>query len=90
MFGKKSRQVTRANPDPIGKLIVTAPNLKTMELPLVAGSDVGQLGMVGRMGAAVSYLVFGRGTAAASAAATPAAAPAGAKATPAAATTAIK
>jgi serine-type D-Ala-D-Ala carboxypeptidase (penicillin-binding protein 5/6) len=53
--------------DPIGKLIVTAPNLKTLELPLVAGSDVGQLGVVGRMGAAVSYLVFGRGTAAASA-----------------------
>jgi D-alanyl-D-alanine carboxypeptidase (penicillin-binding protein 5/6) len=47
--------------DPLGMLRVTAPNMKTMELPLVAGAEVGQLGVVGRMGAAVSYLVFGRG-----------------------------
>jgi D-alanyl-D-alanine carboxypeptidase (penicillin-binding protein 5/6) len=45
--------------DRVGTLHVTAPAMDPVDLPLVAGADVGQLGVVGRMGAAVSYLVFG-------------------------------
>ena len=47
--------------DPVGKLHVTAPNMTAVDLPLVAGADVAQLGVTGRMGAAMTYLVFGRG-----------------------------
>jgi len=43
----------------VGKLVITAPGVTTRELPLIAGESVGQLGAVGRVGAAVSYLVFG-------------------------------
>jgi len=43
----------------VGKLVITAPGVETRELPLIAGESVGQLGAVGRIGAAVSYLVFG-------------------------------
>ena len=43
----------------VGKLVVTAPDMKTIERPLLAAADVGPLGMVGRFKAAVSYLVWG-------------------------------
>lgn len=43
----------------VGKLVITAPGVETRELPLIAGESVRQLGPVGRVGAAVSYLVFG-------------------------------
>lgn len=43
----------------VGKLVITAPGVAARELPLIAGESVGQLGPVGRVGAAVSYLVFG-------------------------------
>lgn len=45
--------------DQIGRLVVTAPDFETIEVPLVAGSEVQQLGMFGRFGAALRYLVFG-------------------------------
>ena len=44
---------------PVGKLVVTAPGVPARELPLIAGEDVAQLGPAGRLGAAVSYLIFG-------------------------------
>jgi D-alanyl-D-alanine carboxypeptidase (penicillin-binding protein 5/6) len=46
---------------PIGKLTVTVPGMQPTEFPLVAGADVPRLGAVGRVGAALSYLVFGSG-----------------------------
>jgi serine-type D-Ala-D-Ala carboxypeptidase (penicillin-binding protein 5/6) len=45
----------------VGKLVVTAPDMKTIERPLLAAADVGPLGMVGRVKAAVSYLIWGGG-----------------------------
>lgn len=56
----------------LGTLTVTAPGLQTLELPLLAGADVEQLGLFGRMGAALSHF-FGGGSAEPAA---PAAAPA--------------
>jgi D-alanyl-D-alanine carboxypeptidase (penicillin-binding protein 5/6) len=43
----------------IGKLVITAPSLDNRELPLVAAASVDKLGPVGRIGAAVSYLLWG-------------------------------
>ena len=43
----------------VGKLVVAAPGVQTKELPLIAAESVGQLGPAGRIGAAVSYLIFG-------------------------------
>jgi D-alanyl-D-alanine carboxypeptidase (penicillin-binding protein 5/6) len=45
----------------IGKLVVTAPGVSPIEFPLVAANDVPRLGAMGRVGAALSYLVFGGG-----------------------------
>ena len=45
--------------DPLATLVVEAPDTETIRLPLIAGSDVGRLGMVGRLGAALNYLVWG-------------------------------
>jgi D-alanyl-D-alanine carboxypeptidase (penicillin-binding protein 5/6) len=43
----------------IGKLVVTVPGMPPTEFPLVAAADVERLGAMGRVGAALSYLVFG-------------------------------
>jgi D-alanyl-D-alanine carboxypeptidase (penicillin-binding protein 5/6) len=45
---------------PIGKLVVTAPESKPFELPVVAGEDVAPLGPGKRLIAAFKYLVFGK------------------------------
>jgi len=45
----------------VGKLVVSAPDMKTIERPLLAAADVGPLGMVGRFKAALSYLIWGGG-----------------------------
>ena len=45
---------------PIGKLLITAPDSKPMELPVVAGEDVAPLGPGKRLIAAFKYLVFGK------------------------------
>jgi D-alanyl-D-alanine carboxypeptidase (penicillin-binding protein 5/6) len=47
--------------DRLAKLVITAPAVDPIELPLVAGADVERLGPFGRLGAAVSYLMFGGG-----------------------------
>ncbi len=44
---------------PIAKLVVTAPEFETLEVPLVAGEAVEQLGVVRRLGAALHFLIFG-------------------------------
>ena len=43
----------------IASLIVTAPGIETLEIPLKAGADIEQLGPVGRLNAAVNFLVWG-------------------------------
>ena len=43
----------------IASLVVTAPDFKTLEVPLVAGADVDRTGVFGRLGAAISYMVWG-------------------------------
>ena len=43
----------------IGTLTVTAPEMPTQSAPLIAGSAVDELGHVARVGAALSYLVWG-------------------------------
>jgi D-alanyl-D-alanine carboxypeptidase (penicillin-binding protein 5/6) len=47
--------------DQLAKLTITAPGVDPVELPLVSAADVQRLGTFGRLGAAVSYLVFGSG-----------------------------
>jgi D-alanyl-D-alanine carboxypeptidase (penicillin-binding protein 5/6) len=69
--GRKDMKVTVAMEEPIaapikkgapvGKLVVTAPDMKPIERPLLAAADVGPLGMVGRFKAAIGYLVWGGG-----------------------------
>jgi D-alanyl-D-alanine carboxypeptidase (penicillin-binding protein 5/6) len=43
----------------IAKLVVSAPDTEAVEVPLVAGRDVKRLGLFGRLGAALSYLLWG-------------------------------
>ena len=43
----------------IANLFVTMPQTKPLELPLVAGTNIGRLGMIGRFGAAVNYILWG-------------------------------
>ena len=43
----------------IGELIVTIDSTVTNRLPLLAAEDVGQLGMLDRVGEAFKYLIFG-------------------------------
>jgi D-alanyl-D-alanine carboxypeptidase (penicillin-binding protein 5/6) len=41
----------------VARLVISAPEMDTIELPLVAGSDIERLGLFGRMGAAVKHLL---------------------------------
>jgi D-alanyl-D-alanine carboxypeptidase (penicillin-binding protein 5/6) len=43
----------------LAKLVIETPDIPSVELPLVAGADVERLGVLGRLGAAVSFLVWG-------------------------------
>jgi D-alanyl-D-alanine carboxypeptidase (penicillin-binding protein 5/6) len=43
----------------VGKLVVTVPGQNPTEFPLIAASAVERLGAMGRVGAALSYMVFG-------------------------------
>ncbi len=43
----------------IAKLVIAAPDFETVEVPLVAGADVGRAGAFGRFGAAVSHMLWG-------------------------------
>jgi D-alanyl-D-alanine carboxypeptidase (penicillin-binding protein 5/6) len=64
---KVSVNYTKPIPAPIhkgqkvGKLVVTVPEMQPQEFDLVAAEDVERLGALGRMGAAMSYLMFGAG-----------------------------
>lgn len=44
----------------LGKVLISAPGRDTLERPLVAGESVGQLGMFGRLSAAIKYLLWGK------------------------------
>ena len=43
----------------LGTLTITAPDFTTVDVPLVAGDDVEQLGLMGRLGAALNYILWG-------------------------------
>jgi D-alanyl-D-alanine carboxypeptidase (penicillin-binding protein 5/6) len=43
----------------VGTIQITAPDMAPVEMSLLAGADVEQLGVLGRLGAAISYLVMG-------------------------------
>lgn len=45
----------------IAQLVVTAPEFETLEVPLVAGADIARAGAFGRIGAAISYMLWGAG-----------------------------
>ena len=45
--------------DVVAKLVVAAPNTEAIEIPLQAGTDVGRLGVFGRLTAALKFLIFG-------------------------------
>jgi D-alanyl-D-alanine carboxypeptidase (penicillin-binding protein 5/6) len=45
----------------IGKLVVSAPDMKPLERPLLAAADVEPLGMAGRVKEAIGFLVWGGG-----------------------------
>lgn len=44
---------------PLGRVIVSIPNRKDLELPLIAGSKIEQLGLFGRLSAAIKFLMWG-------------------------------
>jgi D-alanyl-D-alanine carboxypeptidase (penicillin-binding protein 5/6) len=44
----------------VGKLVVTAPDVRPIEVPVVTAASVDRAGALSRMGAAIGYLVFGR------------------------------
>lgn len=44
---------------PVGKLVITAPGVNTVEMPLLAGADVQKLGFMGRMSAALKHILWG-------------------------------
>lgn len=43
----------------LGSLIVSAPSMEALEIPLVAGAEVERLGFIGRIGSAMRHLLFG-------------------------------
>jgi len=44
----------------VGTLTIEAPDFETIEVPLLAATDSQQLGMVGRLGAALEFLLWGQ------------------------------
>ena len=44
---------------PLARLVVSAPDSETTEIPLVAAADVERLGFMGRLGAAAGHLLWG-------------------------------
>ena len=45
----------------LGEAAITAKGLTPLQVPLVAGGDVGKAGVIGRLTGALTYLVWGRG-----------------------------
>jgi len=48
-----------ATGDRLARLVITAPDSETIEIPLYAGADVARLGPLGRIQAALGYLLWG-------------------------------
>ena len=48
-----------ATGDQVAELVITAPDLETLRLPLVAGADIEALSGFGRIGAAFNHLLWG-------------------------------
>jgi len=48
-----------AKGDKIAKLVISAPNFPTLEIPLRAGAAIDRLGMFGRVGSAIKHLIWG-------------------------------
>ena len=46
----------------IGKVLISTPGRPDLEMPVVAGETVGQLGIFGRLNAALKYLIWGKST----------------------------
>lgn len=46
---------------PLGTLLITAPEMQPVEVPLLAGASVSQLGFGGRISAALNHLLWGAG-----------------------------
>ena len=44
---------------PIAWLVIAAPGFETVEVPLAAGADMERLGVFGRLGAAIGYMMWG-------------------------------
>lgn len=44
---------------PVARLVISAPEMVTVERPLLAAEAVSELSMLGRLGASITYLVFG-------------------------------
>ena len=44
---------------PVARLVISAPGQADVEVPLLAGEDVSRLGLFGRLGKAVRYLLWG-------------------------------
>ena len=45
---------------PIARLVVSAPEFPTLEIPLLAGEDIARLGPFNRIGPAIEYLLWGQ------------------------------
>ena len=45
----------------IGIVTVTAPSMDPIQIPILAGQEIQQLGFVGRMFNALKFLLFGKG-----------------------------
>lgn len=45
--------------DPIGKLVLTAPGMEPLEVPLIAGGTSEKVSTIGKLGATFEYLLFG-------------------------------
>ena len=46
----------------VGKIIISTPGRSDLEMPVVTGEAVGQLGILGRLNAALQYLLWGKST----------------------------
>ena len=44
----------------VGKVIISTPGRADLEIPVVAGATIGQLGIFGRLNAALKYLMWGK------------------------------
>ncbi len=44
---------------PVARLIITAPEMETIEVPLIASEDISRPGIFGRVSGAIKYVLFG-------------------------------